>query len=69
MVLVTGDLAGTALSVTKDLDWHAEKENVLTGSDLRQKTDQELIEILTNIVIFARVTPEDKLRIGTLYQN
>lgn len=69
MVLVTGDLAGTALSVAKDLDWHAEKENVLTGSDLRQKTDQELIEILTNIKIFARVTPEDKLRIGTLYQK
>jgi Ca2+-transporting ATPase len=69
MVLVTGDLAGTALSVAKDLDWHASHENVLTGADLRQKSDEELLEILPNIKIFARVTPEDKLRIGTLYQK
>lgn len=69
MVLVTGDLPGTALSVAKDLDWHATPEAVLTGADLRKMTDEELLDVFPNIKIFARVTPEDKLRIGTLYQK
>ncbi|MDQ3076423.1 MAG: cation-transporting P-type ATPase [bacterium] len=69
MVLVTGDLPGTALSVSKDLDWHVKEDEVLIGSDLRKMSDKELYFILPKIKIFARVTPEDKLRIGTLYQQ
>lgn len=69
MVLVTGDLAGTAVSVAKDLDWHVKDEEVLIGTDLRKMSDEELIEAIPKIKIFARVTPEDKLRIGSLYQK
>lgn len=69
IVVVTGDLPGTALSVVKDLDWHVNDREVLVGADLRKMSDEELLEIIPNIKIFARVTPEDKLRIGTLYQK
>lgn len=69
MVLVTGDLVGTALSVAKDLNWHVKEEEVLTGADVRALKDEELIGIIYRIKIFARVTPEDKLRIGQLYQK
>ncbi|MEK7588688.1 MAG: HAD-IC family P-type ATPase [Patescibacteria group bacterium] len=69
IVLVTGDLPGTALSVAHDLDWHVTEEEVLVGSDLRKMSDEELLPLIPNIKIFARVTPEDKLRIGTLYQK
>ncbi len=68
MVLVTGDLVGTALSVAKSLDWAVKEDEVLTGSELQALSDKELIEIIPKIKIFARVTPEDKLRIGKLYQ-
>jgi len=69
IVLVTGDLPGTALSVAKDLDWKVEEDEVLLGSDLRKMTDDELLGVISKIKIYARVTPEDKLRIGTLYQK
>lgn len=69
MVLITGDLVGTALSVSKSLDWKVLKDEVLTGGDIRSMSDEELLTVIPKIKIFARVTPEDKLRIGKLYQK
>ena len=69
IVLITGDLSGTAVSVAKDLDWHVAENQVLVGSDLRQMSDEELLALIPDIKIFARVTPEDKLRVGLLYQR
>lgn len=69
MVLVTGDLKGTAISVAKSLNWHVEENEVLVGSELGRLSDTELLALIPNIKIFARVTPEDKLRIGRLYQQ
>src|SRR3989344_4309944 len=69
MVLVTGDLVGTAVSVASQLDWEAKEDEVLSGADIRSFSDEELLAIIPKIKIFARVTPEDKLRIGKLYQK
>jgi len=69
MVLVTGDLVGTALSVAKDLHWQVREDEVLSGADIRNLSDGELLNMISKIKIFARVTPEDKLRIGRLYQK
>ncbi len=69
MVLVTGDLAGTAMALAKELGWAVDDEEVLTGSEIKSMTDEELYPIISKIKIFARVTPEDKLRIGKLYQK
>jgi len=69
MVLVTGDLVGTALAVSKELGWEVDEEQVITGSELRVLSDEELKALVSKIKIFARVTPEDKLRIGKAYQS
>ena len=69
MVIVTGDLVGTAISVAKDLDWEVKEEEVLTGADIQNLSNEQLLNIIQQIKIFARVTPEDKLRIGQLYQK
>jgi len=69
MVLVTGDLMGTALSVAKSLDWEVKENEVLIGNDIRDLSDEELLLTIPKIKIFARVTPEDKLRIGQLYRR
>src|SRR3989344_4965215 len=69
MVLVTGDLVGTAIAVAKSLDWEVSEEEVLSGSDIQSLSDEKLLGIIPKIKIFARVTPEDKLRIGRLYQS
>ncbi len=69
MALVTGDLVGTALAVSKELGWEVNEEQVITGSELRVLSDDELKALVSKIKIFARVTPEDKLRIGKAYQS
>ncbi len=69
IIMVTGDLKGTAMAVAKGIGWDVSDEQVLTGRDLQTLTDEELLNIIPTIKIFARVTPEDKLRIGTLYRR
>ncbi len=69
VVIITGDLKGTAVSVAKSLGWNVTDDEILTGEDLHLMTDQQLIEVIKRIKIFARVTPEDKLRIGNLYRD
>lgn len=69
VVMVTGDLKGTALSVGRALGWDINEGHLLSGEDLRRLSDEELLANLKNIKIFARVTPEDKLRIGSLYMK
>ncbi len=69
VVLVTGDLKGTAVSVAESLGWKVAEGEVMTGGDLNDLPDEELLAILPKIKIFSRVTPEDKLRIGRMYQK
>lgn len=69
IVMITGDLKGTALSVARELGWDVSEEHVLTGHDIQALTDEELLEIIPYKKIYARVTPEDKLRIGSLYRQ
>ncbi|MDP3646195.1 MAG: cation-transporting P-type ATPase [bacterium] len=66
VVMVTGDLKGTAIAIAKELGWQVHEGHALSGEELRKLSDAELQNVLPNIKIFARVTPEDKLRIGQL---
>ncbi len=69
VVIATGDLAGTAVAVARDLGWVISPNQVITGETMRQLSDRALGEALKEIRIFARVTPTDKLRIAKLYQT
>lgn len=66
--MATGDLPGTALAVAQALGWKVNDASVLTGNELQQLSDAELTTALHHVRIFARVTPEDKLRITKLLQ-
>jgi len=59
--IITGDNKETALSIAEQIG--LDKGEILEGKDLEKITDQELINKVKNIVIFARVKPEHKLRI------
>ncbi len=58
--MITGDDKETALTIAKEVGI---KGKVITGEELDKVTDYELLEVVRNIVIFARVRPEHKLRI------
>lgn len=68
VVMLTGDLKGTAAAIAREIGWEITDANMITGEEIRQISDAALRDMLPNVRIFARVTPEDKLRIGTLYQ-
>jgi P-type Ca2+ transporter type 2C len=59
--MITGDNKETALSIAKQID--LDEGEILLGSDLDNITDEELIKIVKDVVVFARVKPEHKLRI------
>jgi Ca2+-transporting ATPase len=66
VVMVTGDHKLTAVAVAKELNLLGENEEegkVLTGEDMDKLSDEQLTEIVENIVIYARVSPEHKMRI------
>ncbi|MDG6777542.1 cation-transporting P-type ATPase [Thiomicrorhabdus sp. zzn3] len=70
VIMITGDHAATALAIAKQmnivdetLDSQTQSEVILTGHDLNTLSDEELRQKVHHIHVFARVTPEHKLRI------
>lgn len=69
IVMATGDFKGTAVAVANEIGWDIKEGQVLTGEELRGLDDKALLGVLPHTRIFARVTPEDKLRIVVLYKK
>jgi len=66
VVMVTGDHKLTAVAVAKELNLLGENDEqgkVLTGEELEKLSDEQLANIVENVVIYARVSPEHKMRI------
>ena len=61
VVMITGDHARTALAIARELGLPA--EYVLTGTELGSLTDAELQEKIKYIQVFARIVPQQKLRL------
>ncbi len=62
-VMITGDHAGTALSVAKRIGIADDNSAVMTGSELEKISDAELALKIHNYSVFARVTPGHKMKI------
>lgn len=69
VVMVTGDNELTAKTVSEQLGLLDEGDEVLTGVQLHALSDEELKERIGQIKVFARVAPEDKLRLVSIYQS
>jgi calcium-translocating P-type ATPase len=67
-VMITGDHATTAGAIAKDLGILIEGQNVMTGTRLAQMSDLELRDTVRNFSVYARVSPEDKIRIVKAWQ-
>jgi Ca2+-transporting ATPase len=61
-VMITGDYAGTAQAIARQIGL-AHPETVVTGPELDAMTDAQLRERVAQVNIFARVVPEQKLRL------
>lgn len=63
VVMLTGDHRLTAQSVAKEAGIYQEGDIILTGDEIDGLTDEELMRNLASVAVFARVTPDHKLRI------
>lgn len=67
--MITGDHPVTARAIAEKLglkgaaETHGHAAEVLTSQDLAAKSDEELIEVAERVAVFARATPEQKLRL------
>ena len=63
VVMITGDHKVTAMAIAKQLHIFREGNIVISGPELDAMTDEELDKAVEKCVVFARVSPSDKLRI------
>ena len=68
-VMITGDHVVTASAIAEDLGMKAEGDGSKTGAELAQMTDDELDKIVKTTSVYARVSPEDKIRIVKSWQR
>ena len=68
-VMITGDYAKTALAIAKEIGLANSEKQVLSGEELALISDQELLEKIDKISVFARVSPSDKVRIVDAFKK
>lgn len=69
VIMITGDHIETALSIGRRLGLDPEKRGALEGSEIDKLDDDELDRLLSDVNIFARVSPQHKLRIVERLKN
>jgi Ca2+-transporting ATPase len=68
-VMITGDHVITASAIAKELGILVDGDDAITGKELDMMTDAELDARISNISVYARVSPENKIRIVRAWQR
>ncbi len=68
-IMITGDHPATASAIAKRLEIATGVDRVMSGSELASVSDDELLEKVKDIRVYARVNPEQKLRIVKALQQ
>ena len=68
-VMITGDYQNTAVAIAKELDLLRRGGRVLSGADLNQLSDDEFIDVVEDVDVYARVSPQHKVRIVETLRN
>ena len=68
-VMITGDHKITASAIAKKLGIYQEGDLAVTGGELDAMSEEELLEKLEKICVYARVSPEHKIRIVEAWQK
>ena len=68
-VMITGDHKITATAIAKQLGILKEESEAITGAELQKMTDEQLFEKVKHYSVYARVSPEHKVRIVKAWQK
>ena len=69
IVMITGDYVSTAKAIASDLGILKLGDKVITGEELENVSDKELEQSIMNYSVFARVSPEHKVRIVNAFRK
>ncbi len=61
-VMITGDHRNTAVAIARELGFYGAASRALTGEDVDRLTDGALDAVVEDVAVYARVSPEHKLR-------
>ncbi|WP_297487108.1 cation-translocating P-type ATPase [uncultured Cetobacterium sp.] len=68
-VMITGDYKVTAKAIAKEIGIYKDGDETLNGVEIEAMTDEELIKHVPKISVYARVSPEHKIRIVSAWQK
>lgn len=68
-VMITGDHVVTASAIAREIGILGDGDLALSGAELHKMSDEELDKRITQYAVYARVTPEDKIRIVKSWQK
>ena len=68
-VMITGDHALTAQAIADQLGIYRKGDRIITGQELEKMEETELSQAVENCTVFARVSPEHKVRIVKAFQK
>lgn len=68
-IMITGDHAITAAAIAKEIGILEEGTKIMSGKELAEISEEELSKIVKDYSVYARVAPEDKLKIVKAWQN
>lgn len=68
-IMITGDHKVTATAIARQIGIWKEGDMTVTGQELDDMTEEELDQVLSKISVYARVSPENKIRIVEAWQR
>ena len=68
-VMITGDHVDTAFAIAKDLGIATEKSQCMSGDELDTLSQEDLVKRVDHLCVFARVSPEHKVRIVNAFRT
>ncbi len=68
-VMITGDNILTAKAIARRIGILTDDSQAITGAELNDMSDEELTQKIEKYTVYARITPDDKIRIIKAWQN
>lgn len=68
-IMITGDHLDTAVAIAKQIGIYGAGDKAITGAELDKMSEEEFLKDLRHYKVFARVSPENKVRIVNAYKK